>query len=362
MIIGTKDEESGFLPCLATRTKQNTVPSSSRPSFRKYTVSDFQFLRVLGKGSFGKVLLANLNGDSLFYAVKALRKDTVLEDDDIECILIERKVLALGVEHPFICYLFCTFQTDSHIFYAMEYLNGGDLMFHIQQEGRFNVDRARFYAAEIACALRFLHKNGIVYRDLKLDNLLLDAEGHIRIVDFGMCKLDIYLDRAADTFCGTPDYMAPEIIRGLKYTYSVDWWSFGILLYEMMVGQSPFNGCDEEELFWSICNEQPYFPRFLPREPLHLLSCLLEKNAVNRLGLELFQHPFFKPIDFDLLERKEIQPPFIPKLNHPLDVSYFDTIFTDEPIKLTPVHTSFLNHVDQTQFKGFSYTNKLYCD
>lgn len=344
----------------------NEAPTKTCPEFRKYGVKDFRFLKVLGKGSFGKVLLAELRNSQNFYAVKALKKDAVLDDDDIECTMIERKVLALGVKHPFLCHLFCTFQTDSHLFFVMEYLNGGDLMFHIQQQGRFDTERARFYSAEIVCALRFLHRKGIVYRDLKLDNLLLDYEGHIRIVDFGMCKLQVYLDKTADTFCGTPDYMAPEIIKGMKYTHSVDWWSFGVLLYEMLIGQSPFNGCDEDELFWSICNEQAYFPRFLSKEAKQILLLLLEKSPANRLGVSESIHgdvraqPFFKPIDFNKLEKRQLIPPYKPKLKNPMDVSYFDTAFTDEPVKLTPVDKEFLDELNQTQFKGFSYTNKIY--
>jgi len=307
-----------------------------------------------------------LRGSQNYYAVKALKKDAVLEDDDIECTMIERKVLALGVKHPFLCHLFCTFQTDSHLFFVMEYLNGGDLMFHIQQQGRFDTERARFYSAEIVCALKFLHRKGIVYRDLKLDNLLLDYEGHIRIVDFGMCKLQVYLDKTADTFCGTPDYMAPEIIKGMKYTHSVDWWSFGVLLYEMLIGQSPFNGCDEDELFWSICNEQAYFPRFLSKEAKQLLLLLLEKNPASRLGVsdschgDIKRQPFFRCIDFTKLEAKQILPPYKPKLRDPMDVSYFDTAFTEEPVRLTPIDQDFLEQLNQTQFKGFSYTNMAY--
>ncbi|XP_040564275.1 uncharacterized protein [Lepeophtheirus salmonis] len=341
--------------------------SHFKPPFRKYSIDDYAFRKVLGKGSFGKVILAELKeAPGAYYAIKCLKKDVVLEDDDIECTMIERKVLALGCKHPFLCHLFCTFQTNSHLFFVMEYLNGGDLMFHIQQTGRFETDRARFYAAEIVLALKFMHRKGIVYRDLKLDNLLLDHEGHIRIADFGMCKLQIYLDRTTDTFCGTPDYMAPEIIKGLKYTYSVDWWSFGVLLYEMLIGQSPFNGCDEDELFWSICNEQAYFPRFLSREAKHILQLLFEKDPSKRLGeinetqLDICEQPFFRSINFEQLERKEVVPPFKPKLRHPMDVSYFDCAFTEEVAKLTPVDDDFLQSVNQLQFKGFSYTNPNY--
>ncbi|XP_059078649.1 uncharacterized protein LOC131877095 isoform X2 [Tigriopus californicus] len=349
-----------------TSMPRNDAPVKAKPKFRKYCVDDFNFLKVLGKGSFGKVILAELKGATSYYAVKCLKKDVVLEDDDIECTMIERKVLALGCKHPFLCHLFCTFQTNSHLFFVMEYLNGGDLMFHIQQSGRFDLERARFYGAEILLALKFLHRKGIVYRDLKLDNLLLDFEGHIRIADFGMCKLQIYLDKTADTFCGTPDYMAPEIIKGLHYTHCVDWWSFGVLLYEMLIGQSPFNGCDEDELFWSICNEQPYFPRFLSRETKHILQLLLEKDPSRRLGVSgcsagnVCDQPFFKSIDFAKLERKELIPPYKPKLRHALDVSYFDEAFTQEVAKLTPVDEDFLASVNQQQFKGFSYTNPNY--
>ncbi|XP_044755795.1 uncharacterized protein DDB_G0284459-like isoform X2 [Coccinella septempunctata] len=340
-----------------------TPPATTIPRFRKYCVEDFHFLKVLGKGSFGKVLLAELKETEYYYAIKCLKKDVVLEDDDVECTLIERKVLALGTKHPYLCHLLCTFQTDSHLFFVMEYLNGGDLMFHIQQSGRFSEDRARFYAAEIVSGLKFLHNKGIVYRDLKLDNILLDFDGHVRIADFGMCKLQVFLDRMADTFCGTPDYMAPEIIKGQHYNQSVDWWSFGVLLYEMLLAQSPFSGCDEDELFWSICNEKPVLPRFLSQEASRILSMLLEKDASKRLGTrfspcgDIKDQPFFKSIDWDLLEERMLEPPFKPKLSHPLDTKYFDKHFTTELAKLTPIEHHILDSMDQTQFQGFSYTN-----
>ncbi|XP_063217640.1 putative protein kinase C delta type homolog isoform X4 [Bacillus rossius redtenbacheri] len=349
--------------CSSVSSGRVTPPATTIPRFRKYAIDDFNFLKVLGKGSYGKVLLAELKNTECYYAVKCLKKDVVLEDDDVECTLIERKVLALGTKHPYLCHLFATFQTESHLFFVMEYLNGGDLMFHIQQGGRFPEPRARFYAAEIVSGLRFLHHKGIVYRDLKLDNVLLDFDGHIRIADFGMCKLQIFLDRTADTFCGTPDYMAPEVIKGQKYNQCVDWWSFGVLLYEMVVGQSPFSGCDEDDLFWSICNEQPHFPRHLSAEASGILALLLEKDSSKRLGTpqcdagDVIDQPFFRPVDWAALERRGLEPPFRPRVKHPLDVQYFDKTFTNERAKITPVDRSILQSMDQTQFQGFSYTN-----
>ncbi|XP_059616702.1 uncharacterized protein LOC132261755 isoform X2 [Phlebotomus argentipes] len=355
--------ETSYTYAQFQRSGRITAPATSIPRFRKYAVEDFHFLAVLGKGSFGKVLLAELRNTEFYYAVKCLKKDVVLEDDDVECTLIERKVLALGTKHPYLCHLFCTFQTESHLFFVMEYLNGGDLMFHIQQSGRFPEVRARFYAAEIISGLKFLHKKGIIYRDLKLDNVLLDFDGHVRIADFGMCKLQIYLDRTADSFCGTPDYMAPEIIKGQKYNQAVDWWSFGVLLYEMLIGQSPFSGCDEDELFWSICNEVPWIPGYISKEANNILKALLEKDASIRLGSnfcpmgDITYHQFFFQINWDRLEKRELEPPFKPQVRHPLDTQYFDKTFTKERVRLTPIDKEILQSMAQDQFQGFSYTN-----
>ncbi|XP_077544973.1 uncharacterized protein LOC144158171 isoform X2 [Haemaphysalis longicornis] len=364
---GKGEQQDSRPPLPESRSAPQTPTQEERVRFRKYNLTDFHLLKVLGKGSFGKVLLAELKGTRRHYAVKCLKKDVVLEDDDVECTLIERRVLALGTQHPFLCNLFCTFQSQSHLFFVMEFLNGGDLMFHIQQSGRFDQDRARFYAAEIVCALKFLHKKGIVYRDLKLDNLCIDCEGHVRIIDFGMCKLKVYRSQPR-AFCGTPEYMAPEIIKGQHYNQSVDWWSFGILTYEMLIGQSPFNGTDEDELFWSVCNEEAYYPRFLSREAKSLLVLLLDKNAETRLGMpgcsagDVCDQPFFRPIQWDKLERKEVEPPFKPKLKSLADVSNFDSDFTMEKPVLTPIDPQILASMDQEQFKGFTYTNPAMTD
>ncbi|KMZ09462.1 putative protein kinase C delta type homolog isoform X2 [Drosophila simulans] len=356
-------DETSYTYSQFQKSGRFTAPATVIPRFKNYSVDDFHFLAVLGKGSFGKVLLAELRDTTYYYAIKCLKKDVVLEDDDVDSTLIERKVLALGTKHPYLCHLFCTFQTESHLFFVMEYLNGGDLMFHIQESGRFSEERARFYGAEIISGLKFLHKKGIIYRDLKLDNVLLDYEGHVRIADFGMCKLQIYLDKTADSFCGTPDYMAPEIIKGEKYNQNVDWWSFGVLLYEMLIGQSPFSGCDEDELFWSICNEIPWFPVYISAEATGILKGLLEKDYTKRIGSQyspagdIADHIFFRPIDWGLLEKRQIEPPFKPQVKHPLDTQYFDRVFTRERVRLTPIDKEILASMDQKQFHGFTYTN-----
>uniref|UniRef100_A0A3B4B851 Protein kinase C n=1 Tax=Periophthalmus magnuspinnatus TaxID=409849 RepID=A0A3B4B851_9GOBI len=328
--------------------------SSPRP-----VVDNFIFHKVLGKGSFGKVLLAELKGRGEYFAVKALKKDVVLMDDDVECTMIEKRVLALAWDNPFLTHLYSTFQTKEHLFFVMEYLNGGDLMFHIQEKGRFELYRATFYSAEIICGLQFLHSKGIIYRDLKLDNVMLDHEGHIKIADFGMCKENVFGENRATTFCGTPDYIAPEILLGQKYSFSVDWWSFGVLLYEMLIGQSPFHGDDEDELFESIRMDTPHYPRWINKEARDLMERLFERDPSRRLGVigNIRLHPFFKSINWTSLERREMEPPFKPKVKAPNDCSNFDREFLSEKPRLSYSDKNFIDSMDQSAFAGFSFIN-----
>ncbi|KAF7249858.1 Protein kinase C delta type [Varanus komodoensis] len=334
--------------------------SLTRPSSRrKFNMDSFIFHKVLGKGSFGKVLLAELKGKNEFFAVKALKKDVVLIDDDVECTMVEKRVLALAWENPFLTHLYCTFQTKDHLFFVMEFLNGGDLMFHIQDKGRFDLFRATFYGAEILCGLQFLHSKGIIYRDLKLDNVMLDKEGHIKIADFGMCKENVFGENKATTFCGTPDYIAPEILQGMKYTFSVDWWSFGVLLYEMLIGQSPFHGDDEDELFESIRVDTPHYPRWITKESKDILEKLFERDPAKRLGItgSIRDHPFFKAINWTALEKREMEPPFKPKVKSANDYSNFDREFLSEKPRLSYSDKNLIDSMDQTAFAGFSFIN-----
>ncbi|XP_046871513.1 LOW QUALITY PROTEIN: protein kinase C theta type [Hypomesus transpacificus] len=325
----------------------------------KFTIDNFKLHKMLGKGSFGKVFLAELKSTNQFFAVKALKKDVVLMDDDVECTMVERRVLSLAWEHPFLTHLYCTFQTKENLFFVMEYLNGGDLMFHIQSCHKFDLQRSRFYAAEIICGLQFLHSKGVVYRDLKLDNVLLDSEGHIKIADFGMCKENMQEESRTSTFCGTPDYIAPEILLGQKYGSSVDWWSFGVLLYEMLLGQSPFHGHDEEELFQSIRTDDPCYPRWLTKDAKDILVKLFVREPEQRLGVKgnIRQHAFFKDTNWNVLEKRQVEPPFRPTVKSPSDCSNFDKEFINEKPRLSCADRALMNSVDQTMFNNFSFVN-----
>ena len=199
-------------------------------------VSDFDFLKMIGKGSFGKVMLAKHREEKQTYAVKVLEKKMILKKNEKAHIMCERNVLLKNLNHPFLVGLRYSFQSSDKLYFVLDYVNGGELFFHLQKERHFTEPRARFYSAEITSALGYLHSEGIVYRDLKPENILLDREGHIVLTDFGLCKDGIRGRDTTNTFCGTPEYLAPEVIRKEQYDRTVDWWCFGAVLYEMIYG------------------------------------------------------------------------------------------------------------------------------
>nr|CFW94231.1 Eka-inaC2 protein [Euperipatoides kanangrensis] len=352
----------------ATINTPSRSPSTERNRIGRMSVDDFNFIKVLGKGSFGKVMLAERKGSDEVYAVKVLKKDVIIQDDDVECTMTEKRILALSAKHPFLTALHSSYQTKDRLFFVMEYVNGGDLMFQIQRSRKFDEPRARFYAAEVTLALQFLHRNGVIYRDLKLDNILLDSEGHCKIADFGMCKEGILNGSVTSTFCGTPDYIAPEILQELEYGASVDWWALGVLMYEMMAGQPPFEADNEDDLFESILHDDVLYPVWLSKEAVSILKGFMTKNPSKRLGCVVSHgteaaiqaHPFFKDIDWEALESRKVKPPFKPKIKTKKDVNNFDQDFTKEEPVLTPIDPAIVRAINQEEFRGFSFVNPDY--
>uniref|UniRef100_A0A1I8JNV0 Non-specific serine/threonine protein kinase n=1 Tax=Macrostomum lignano TaxID=282301 RepID=A0A1I8JNV0_9PLAT len=294
---------------------------------RTFLRARFQFPDGTGQGSFGKVLLAERKGTSEIYAVKILKKDVIIQDDDMECTMTEKRVLALPSE-AFVSGGRCTpaSQTMDRLYFVMEFVNGGDLMYRIQQEAS--------------------SRNPWQRKDLKLDNVLLDNEGHIKIADFGMCKENVFEGSTTRTFCGTPDYIAPEIITHQPYGKSVDWWAFGVLIYEMLGGQPPFDGEDEEELFASITEQTVSYPKIMSKEAVSLIPSHSRPEKAPRCTLdgerEIREHVFFRRIDWNRVENREVQPPYLPTITSDKDVSNFDRQFTDEAAKLTPTDKLFI--------------------
>lgn len=340
---------------------KDPVPASTNRQ-KKVGLADFNFIAVLGKGNFGKVMLAEYKASKTLYAIKVLKKDFIIENDEVESTRSEKRVFLVAnkEKHPFLINLHSCFQTETRVYFVMDYVPGGDLMLHIQKE-QFGKQRARFYAAEVCLALKYFHENGIIYRDLKLDNILLGIDGHIKIADYGLCKEEMWSGKTTTTFCGTPEFMAPEILAEQRYGRAVDWWAFGVLIYQMLLGQSPFRGEDEDEIFDAILSDEPLYPIHMPRDSVDILRKLLTREPDKRLGcgpsdaLEIMKHPFFADINWDDIYNKRVRPLFVPALRDETDISNFDEEFTKEQPRLTPI-ASVLTPAMQEQFRGFSVT------
>ncbi|XP_030797659.1 serine/threonine-protein kinase N2 isoform X2 [Rhinopithecus roxellana] len=329
----------------------------------QFNLQDFRCCAVLGRGHFGKVLLAEYKHTNEMFAIKALKKGDIVARDEVDSLMCEKRIFETvnSVRHPFLVNLFACFQTKEHVCFVMEYAAGGDLMMHIHTDV-FSEPRAVFYAACVVLGLQYLHEHKIVYRDLKLDNLLLDTEGFVKIADFGLCKEGMGYGDRTSTFCGTPEFLAPEVLTETSYTRAVDWWGLGVLIYEMLVGESPFPGDDEEEVFDSIVNDEVRYPRFLSTEAISIMRRLLRRNPERRLGAsekdaeDVKKHPFFRLIDWSALMDKKVKPPFIPTIRGREDVSNFDDEFTSEaPILTPPREPRILSEEEQEMFRDFDY-------
>ena len=310
----------------------------------KITIDDFQIVKVLGTGAFGKVSLVYNEELKRYFAMKSLKKEYIKKYQQTKHTKEERKIME-KIDYPFISKLYYAFQTKKSLFMITEFMAGGEMFHHLHECGHFDENRTRFYIAELVLAIDHLHKNNILYRDLKPENILLDEIGHIKLTDFGLSKImnNIEKDKTY-TVCGTPIYVAPEVLSGTGYNKLVDWWSLGVLLYEFLAGYSPFREM-KNRIDLNI------YKRKLKQDPLisdtafDLIKKLCQTNVEERLGKnvkDIKNHKFFEDIDWVKLEKKQITPPFKPKIRYQGDVRNFDKMFTDMPINST------LGNKDQT--------------
>ena len=327
----------------------------------KVTLNDFQIIKLLGKGAFGKVLLVYNEELKKYFAMKTLRKDYIKKNQQTKHTKEERKILE-KIDYPFISKLYYAFQNEKKLFMITEYMPGGEMFYHLHMNDHFNENKARFYIAEIVLAINHLHKNNILYRDLKPENILLDELGHIKLTDFGLSKImnNIEKDRTY-TVCGTPIYVAPEVLTGQGYNKLVDWWSVGVLLYEFLAGYSPYR-----EARTKI--DIKIYKKNLEQDPLisdtafDLIKKLCTFDVSKRIGKnfeDIKNHEFFKDIDWVKLEKKEITPPYKPKIRFAGDVGNFDTMFTDMSIHSTKRNKEVLvnSTIKNTKntYVGFTY-------
>ena len=299
---------------------------------------DFTPLKLLGRGSFGQVCLVRLKINNKLYAMKILDKK-LLKERNQELHTKSERDLMVKINCPFIVNIKSAFQDEKYLYIISDFMQGGDLFYHMHETGIFDFELAQFYTCELVLALEYLHNNNMIYRDLKPENILLDANGHIKLTDFGLSKLLNSSKQKAFTICGTIQYIAPEVFIDKGYDKMVDWWSLGCLIYEMFVGKLAFNIKNNTNLSLDLYNKKLKFPRHMDEDAQDLINKLLVVDPKKRLGYgangsdKIKKHPFFEGINWDEVWNKQIIPPFKPELTDEMDLKYFDTQFTDEPIE-----------------------------
>ncbi|XP_064460482.1 ribosomal protein S6 kinase beta-1-like isoform X2 [Ornithodoros turicata] len=333
------------------------------PDQEKTGTKDFELLKVLGKGGYGKVFqVRKLTGKDVgtIFAMKVLKKATIVRNQkDTAHTKAERNILEV-VKHPFIVDLIYAFQTGGKLYLILEYLSGGELFMHLEREGIFLEDTASFYLSEIVLALEHLHKEGIIYRDLKPENILLDAQGHVKLTDFGLCKESIQDGAMTHTFCGTIEYMAPEILTRTGHAKAVDWWSLGALMYDMLTGAPPYTAENRKRTIEKILRCRLNLPPYLTPDARDLIRKLLRRNVQQRLGSgvedakEVKRHLFFRHVVWDDVLARRVEPPIKPQLSSDDDVSQFDTKFTKQTPIDSPDDAMLSESVNQV-FLGFTY-------
>ncbi|RKP07476.1 molecular mechanism For the regulation of protein kinase B Akt By hydrophobic motif phosphorylation, partial [Thamnocephalis sphaerospora] len=338
---------------------------------RKVSLADFELCRVLGRGSMGKVFLARDTSTRNYYALKTIAKHRLLEHQELQHARSERDILATlaRIRHPYLIRLLYSFQDEDQLYLVLDYHRGGDIASELARMQRFDEKRVLFYACEIVAGIAELHRRGIIYRDLKPENILLAQDGHLVLTDFGLSKQFAGDFGPTDTFCGTAEYLAPEVLRGERYSYSVDWWSLGTLLYEMIFGITPFWDDNHAVMYRRVLHDTLVFPGPISEEARSLLVGLLERDPKRRLGhgpadaRQVQAHPFFASVDWDAVAHKKLVPPCRPASGDAEDLSHFEEEFSRMTPRLSPVDPFMRDFVSrralstsaQVCFEGFSF-------
>lgn len=316
-------------------------PPSVDWTLKLFRLEDFIFGKTVGTGTFGRVRLVRLRAHEKYFAMKIMRKDDIIRLHQVDHIFSEKFLLS-RLSCPFIIRMYGTFQDQNHLYMLLEYAIGGELFTYLRRAGRFTAPTTRFYAAQIVLALQYMHALGIVYRDLKPENLLLDSRGNIKIADFGFAK--IIPDNRTWTLCGTPEYLAPEIILSRGHGRPVDWWALGVLIYEMAAGYPPYYDETPYQIYEKILAGQLEFPEHFDEALRDLLRGLLNPDPVRRLGCgvggagDVQAHAWFRGVDWDALQQRQVPAPFVPPVRHSGDTSNFEEYPEDESMAPVAIH------------------------
>ena len=345
-----------------TTTNDTSTLDDFQNAILKLSYNDFELLKLLGRGSFGEVLLVRLKANKKLYAMKVLDKKMLKQRKQQIHTKTERDLM-VKINCPFIVNIKSAFQDETKLYIVSEFLQGGDLFFHLHEK-RYTVFpeiKARFYIMELVIALDFLHQNNMIYRDLKPENILLDSQGHVKLTDFGLSKIFENEDDKAYTVCGTPQYLAPEILLRKGYDKAVDWWSLGCVLYEMLYCRLPFKFKKGQKINLSMYKEKITFDKKISEEAQDLIKKLLIFDPKLRLGSgadggeKIKSHNFFKNINWQDVWDRKLTPPFVPKLKNEQDLKYFDSSFTDESISSLLDKNSLKERSFGSEYSGFSY-------
>jgi len=330
---------------------------------KRLCYSDFEPLKLLGSGTFGRVLLVRKKNNNKLYAMKILEKSYIKQKHQEEHTKAERNLM-VAVNSPFVSNIKYAFQDEFQLYLVMEFMQGGDMFFHLHNGGRFSNEKTKFYIIELVLAIESLHKNNMIYRDLKPENILMDRDGHIKITDFGLSKILVEPNDKTFTLCGTPQYIAPEVLYKTGYDKTIDWWSLGCILYEFLTECFPFVVPNQGKISIKVYENPLKFPKYVTKDEIDLIKKLLQINPKKRLGAgpkdaeDVKAHKYFKGVNWEKYENKEIEPPFIPTFDGEEDLKYFDKAYIEEDINSNSQSTH--RSRVQSDFKGFTYTGNSF--